>query len=66
MRAFSEGITGENRGGGGRPARIARLLWPHLVELWIFTAIVIFFLIRVLGSHTSQSFLSGIARRHLP
>jgi hypothetical protein len=66
MRATPEGIIEENREGGGKPLKIARLLWPRLMELWIFIAIVIFFLIRVLGSHTAQSLLSGIAHRRLP
>src|SRR4029077_15096841 len=65
MRAFSEGINGERREGDGKPAKISRLLWPRLVEFWILMAIVVFFLIRVLGSHTSQRLLSGFARRHL-
>jgi hypothetical protein len=66
MRISSEGITVKNGEGGEKPARIAGLLWPRVVELWIFVAIVIFFLIRVLGSHTAQTLLSGIGRRHLP
>jgi hypothetical protein len=66
MRAFSEGIARGNQESSGKLAKIARLLWPRLVELWISLAIVVFFLIRVLGSHTSQNFLRAIARRHLP
>jgi hypothetical protein len=64
MRACSDGINGESKEGDGKPAKIYRLLWPRLVEFWILMAIVVFFLIRVLGSHTSQRLLSGFARRH--
>lgn len=63
MRTSSEGIAGESREGIGRPKKIRRLLWLRMMEFWIFMAIFIFFLIRVLGSHTSQSFLNGIVRR---
>lgn len=66
MRTSPENITGKNRDGGGKSAEIARFLWPHLVELWIFVAIAIFFLIRVLGSHSAQHLLGSIGRRHLP
>jgi hypothetical protein len=66
MRTSSEGIAGKNRNGGAKPAEIARLLWPRMVEFWIFMAIAIFFLIRVLGSHAAQRLLSGIGRHHLP
>ena len=66
MRTASEDVTGKNREGGGKPAEIARLIWPRLVELWIFMAIATFFLIRVLGSHTAQRLLSSSGRRHLP
>jgi hypothetical protein len=63
MRASTESITVENREGGGK---VARVLLSRLMELWIFMAIVVFFLIRVLGSHIAQTLLSGIARRPLP
>jgi hypothetical protein len=66
MRTPAEGITGKNGEDGGKPAGIAPLLWTLLVELWIFVAIAIFFLIRVLGSHAAQRLLSGIGRHHLP
>ena len=66
MRAASEEIARRNQEGCGKPAKIMQLLWPRMVELWIFSAIVVFFLIRVLGSRTSQNFLKVIARRHLP
>jgi hypothetical protein len=66
MRTSSEGIARGSQEGRGKLAKIAQLLWPRLVELWISLAIAVFFLIRVLGSHTSQSFLRAITRRHLP
>jgi len=65
MRASPESITGKNRDGSGKPAEIARFLWPRFVELWIFAAIAIFFLIRVLGSHAAQRLLNGMGRHHL-
>ena len=66
MRTSSEGVIGKNKEGGGKAANIVRLLWPRLMELWIFLVIVIFFLIRVLGSHTAQRLLSSIGLRHFP
>jgi hypothetical protein len=66
MRTSSERIAEKNMDGGGKLAEIARLLWPRLVELWIFTAIAIFVLIRVLGSHAAQRLLSRIASHQLP
>jgi hypothetical protein len=66
MRASSEGIARGNQEGSGKLAKIAQLLWTRLVELWISLAIAVFFLIRVLGSHTWQSLLSALAHRHLP
>jgi len=44
----------------------ARLLWPWIVELWIFLAIAFFFLIRVLESHSAQRFLNGIKSHFSP
>jgi hypothetical protein len=64
MRKFSEDITGKNKEGGGKAGEIARRFWPRLVEIWIFMAIAIFFVIRVVGSHAGQRLLSGIGRHH--
>jgi hypothetical protein len=64
MHTFSEDTTGETKEGSGKPAEVARRLWPLLVELWIFSAIVTFFLIRVLGSKAAQRLLSGTGHRH--
>src|ERR1700730_10575909 len=38
MRAFSEGIPRGNQESSGKLAKIAQLLWPRLVELWISLA----------------------------
>jgi hypothetical protein len=62
MCAYFEGKAEKNIGGGEKSVEIARLLWRLFVELWIFTAIVIFIIIRVLGSHTAQRLLSRIGR----
>jgi hypothetical protein len=43
-----------------------RPLKQHVVELWLFSVIVAFFLIRVLGSNLAQSILGHVTRRHLP
>jgi hypothetical protein len=66
MRAFSEGIARGNQESRRKLAKIAQLLWPRLVELWILGAIAVFFLVRVLGSRASQNFLNAITHRHLP
>jgi hypothetical protein len=62
---FNGSSENEMKGGGGR-WKIARLLWPRFVELWIFAAIATFFLVRVLGSHTWESILARMAHRNLP
>jgi hypothetical protein len=51
----------------GHPKRvdIAKFLWPLFVELWIFVAIAIFFIIRIVGSHTAQRFL-GLLKSSRP
>jgi hypothetical protein len=61
MRTSSEEITGKS---GGRWSEMARLFRPRLIELWIFTAIAIFFLIRVLGSRAAQRLLNDVGLRH--
>lgn len=66
MRTSSEDFTKKNMQGGGMPVEIARSLWPRLVELWIFAAIVVFFLVRVLGSRTAQQLLNSVRHHHLP
>ena len=66
MPTSSEGVTGKTAESGGKPVGIAGRLWPRLVELWIFAAIVIFLVIRVLGSHAGQRLLGGFGRQHLP
>lgn len=66
MRASSEDIARGNQEGSGKPSKLARLLWPRLAELWISLVIAVFLLIRILGSHTAQSILGSITRRHLP
>ncbi|MFI5058060.1 MAG: hypothetical protein ACHQLQ_07725 [Candidatus Acidiferrales bacterium] len=59
-------FTPENKRGHQRRVVIARALWPRLIELWISAVLVVFFLIRVLGSHTAQRILSGLQRHRIP
>jgi hypothetical protein len=66
MRPANEDLSGENEKGSGKPGEIARLLWPHFVELWILAAIVTFFVVRVLGSRSFQNIFPGFSHRHLP
>lgn len=66
MSTSSEGVTGKPVESRGKPVGIAGRLWPRLVELWILAAIVIFLVIRVLGSHSAQRLLSGFGRQNLP
>ena len=63
MRTTSEGVSRENNQGAG--GKSAWLLWPRFVELWIFAAIVTFFIVRVLGSRTFENILTRFAHRHL-
>ena len=48
------------------PLEIVRSLWPRLVELWIFAAIAVFFLVRVLESSAARHLLDAIGHHHLP
>jgi len=66
MPKSSEGVTEKLVENGRNPVGIVGRLWPRMVELWIFAAIVIFLVIRVLGSHSAQRLLGGFGRRHLP
>lgn len=43
-----------------------RPLKRRIVELWLFSVLVTFFLVRVLGSNLAQTILGGIKRWHLP
>lgn len=63
MDISSEDITGKNKEGDGK---FARLFLARVTELWIFLVIVIFIVVRVLGSHTAQRLLGGFGGRHLP
>jgi hypothetical protein len=66
MQAPAESAAEKSEAGPRTPTGFAKLLWQRLVELWISLVILAFFLIRVLGSHTIQRLLGGIAHRHLP
>jgi hypothetical protein len=44
---------------------IAQSIWPRLVTLWILITIVVFFIIRIFGSHSAQRFLDSIKCNHL-
>jgi len=66
MRTSSEDFAKKNMEGGRMSVEIARSLWPRLVELWIFAAIAVFFLVRVFGSHTAQRLLNSIRHHRLP
>jgi len=45
--------------------RFAKSLWLRLIEMWILTVLVIFFVIRVLGSHTAQRILDSLHHSRL-
>jgi hypothetical protein len=47
-----------------RPVVILRALWPRLIELWISAVLVIFFIVRILGSSTAKHILSSVGHRH--
>jgi hypothetical protein len=66
MHTSSGRIAGKKNVGVGKQVEIGRFLWPRLVELWIFLAIGIFFVIRLLGSQTARHLLSRIGNHQLP
>jgi hypothetical protein len=66
MNTSSEDFLAENNSDRQRPVAMPRALWPRLVELWISAVLAVFFLLRVLGSHTAQRVLSGFRHPHLP
>ena len=45
--------------------RLAKRFWPRLIELWILAVLAIFFVIRVLGSHTAQRILDSLHHSRL-
>lgn len=48
-----------------RSMAIPRLLWTRIIEVWIFTVLVLFVVIRILGSLTAhQLFSHTIGRLH--
>jgi len=49
---------------GTRNSRKSTLLfWEPFVQLWIFAAVVTFFIVRVLGSQTAQHIVHGLRHR---
>ena len=44
---------------------ILHRLYPWLIELWIASILLVFFIIRVLGSGMGQRVLSALGLRHL-
>ena len=66
MSSFPENFNPENKSGSDRWIVIARSLWPLLVECWLFAVLAGFLVIRVFGSHTARSILSGIQRHYFP
>jgi len=52
---------------GGRVrwlSSFVQLLWPRLIELWIALVLVVFLVIRILGSETGQRILKHFPRLH--
>jgi hypothetical protein len=48
-------------GDSGRPRLFwRRVIWPRFLELWIFTVLIAFFIIRVMGSQTAQRVFSRL------
>ncbi len=35
--------------------------WPKFVELWILATIVVFFVVRILGSHSAERLFHSLA-----
>lgn len=66
MSTSSENVAGNHADRRVTPAGKASRLWSRLVELWIFMAIGLFVLIRVLASHSMQQLLRNLGQRHLP
>jgi hypothetical protein len=66
MPTFSENVADNSADRRVTPTGKATRLRSRLVELWIFMAIGLFFLIRVVASHSAQQLLSRIGHRHLP
>jgi hypothetical protein len=64
MQAPAENVVEKSKERGGALPVFPKALWRRLVELWIFMAILTFFVLRVLGSHTAQRLLGSISRFH--
>jgi hypothetical protein len=66
MHGPFDDVAGRNVDSGEKPEKIVYPLKRRLVELWLFSVLVTFFLIRVLGSNLAQSILGHAKRWHLP
>ena len=51
---------------GEKLEKTMRPIKRRIVELWLFSVLVTFFVIRVLGSNLAQSILGDVKRWHLP
>lgn len=63
MSASSEDLAAKD--GSRRQPWVAKVLWPRLMELWILAVLVMFLVIRVLGSQTAQRLLGGLHHSRL-
>jgi hypothetical protein len=49
-----------------RQWKFASAIWPRLIELWLASILITFFVVRILGSRFVQHVLGGLGHRHLP
>jgi len=47
---------------GNKPSSRRTALWSTLINAWLLTVLIAFFIVRILGSGTAQRFL--VALRH--
>jgi hypothetical protein len=50
----------DDRSGRDNRATLLKTLWPWLIEVWISGVLVTFFVVRILGSNTSQRVLDAL------
>ncbi|HXJ05756.1 MAG TPA: hypothetical protein VNH65_11685 [Candidatus Acidoferrum sp.] len=61
-----ENSGNENSSGGEEQSSFRLVLWPRIVELWITGVLIVFFVVRVLGSQTARVILSRFGFHPVP
>jgi hypothetical protein len=64
MITHSEDSFSNHKPDSSRLRTLPQTLWLRVIELWLFTVLAAFFLVRILGSETVRHILSRIPPLH--